>query len=229
MNRKNIIIFILLLILKCNFPIPQNEEIIEVYNINKTKSVKFAKNRKWIGFNKNFTINLNSIKEFKNLKSLEILSPSFSNLTNIQIHSNLTFLNLSHTSVQNLKPLNKLKKLKTLILTKSDVNETSFKNFSTSKLTKLFLSNINLTNINFIQDNCSLRVLDIRNTKVSNLNPLINCPKLIELKIGNSLVKNLDVILQLPNLNYLEMENIEVNKKILNAMREKNKWLKITF
>ena len=221
-------IYFFLFLCSCSYPLPKNQKIIIVSNKEKTKTIRFAQNRKWIGFPKDFNLSLKELRQFSNLKSLEIFSPQFFNLGEISFHSQLTFLNLSHTSVNDLQPIFKLKKLRTLILNRSKVTDKTFENFKLPKnITKLSFAYTKVTSLKFISSDCSLRVLDIRYTKIKVISFLKHCQKLIELKMGNSLINDIQALFQLKNLTYLEIDNLQLNKLELERLKKKNRFLKI--
>jgi Leucine-rich repeat (LRR) protein len=89
--------------------------------------------------------------------------------------------------IQNLDPLDRLHRLKFLVL-----------------------SGTNITNLTPLRNLTELEILDLSNTKIEDLSPLKYCNKITSLNIGQTRVNNISIFEKMPSLKNLYMSGTQV-------------------
>ena len=123
--------------------------------------------------------------------------------------SDLVWLDISGTSVDDISPLRNANKLKVL-----KANSALFDDISALKycitLEELEADNTGISDLTVLHSLRNLKKLNIANTMVSRLNELKNCPNLITLNLGNCKISNIAALQDLSQLNNLDISNTAV-------------------
>ncbi|MBM3168394.1 MAG: leucine-rich repeat domain-containing protein [Bacteroidetes bacterium] len=126
----------------------------------------------------------------------------------------LTYLDISHTSISNLAPISNITLLESLILTNTPTSE-----------------------IQFIKYSERLRYLDISRTKIENISDLLHLTQLTSLKASQTPIQSFAVLNQFKNLQELDLSesgfnNVENIKSLTQLQRlnlSKNYMLNYSF
>ena len=123
--------------------------------------------------------------------------------------SDLTFLNISETSVEDLSPVRNLNKLKQL-----EANSTLIDDLSTLKynitLEELQVANTAIDDLSVLSSLRNLQILNLANTQVNRINNLKNCPSLTSLNLSGTRVANLGILQDLPQVRNLDISNTAI-------------------
>lgn len=121
---------------------------------------------------------------------------------------------------------NKINKdLKYFILCKKNINNINFPSFFCNELVGLYIKNINLRNISFINKlPPTLEKLKIENTRNTDISLLSNLTKLETLEVTNCNIKNYSKITNLTNLDELIIKNTNIcNLAFLSKLKKLKK------
>ena len=123
--------------------------------------------------------------------------------------SDLTYLDLSETSVEDLSPVRNLNKLKVL-----KANSTLVEDISTLKynitLEELEVANTTIDDLSVLSSLRNLVKLNLNQTLVNRINQLKNCPDLVSLNLGGTRIANIGVLQELTKLKMLDISNTAV-------------------
>ena len=123
--------------------------------------------------------------------------------------SDLTWLDISSTSVDDISPLRNANKLKTL-----KANSTLIEDLSALKycltLEELEVANTTLDDLSVLANLPNLQKINLSGTQVSRVNGLKNCPNLISLNLGGTRIPNISIVQDLPLLKNLDISNTAV-------------------
>ena len=123
--------------------------------------------------------------------------------------SDLTYLNISNTSIDDISPLRNANKLKIL-----QANSTLIEDISSLKycitLEELELANTGVEDLQVLQSLHNLKKLDLSNTMVSRLQNLKNCPNLTNLNLSGCKFSNIVPLQDLPQLMSIDVSNTAI-------------------
>ena len=123
--------------------------------------------------------------------------------------SDLTYLNISGTSIDDISPLRNANKLKTL-----NANSTLIEDISALKycitLEELEADNTNISDLQVLQSLRKLKKLDLSNTHVSRLQNLKNCPNLTSLNLSGGKFSNIMPLQDLVQLTTVDISNTAI-------------------
>ena len=123
--------------------------------------------------------------------------------------SDLTYLDFSETSVEDLSPVRNLNKLKVL-----KANSTLIDDISTLKynitLEELEVANTTIDDLNVLSSLRNLEKLNLSQTLVNRINQLKNCPNLVSLNLGGTRIANIGTLQELTQLKTLDISNTSV-------------------
>ena len=123
--------------------------------------------------------------------------------------SDLTWLDISGTSIEDLAPVRNLNKLKVL-----RANSTLIEDISTLKynitLEELEVANTTIDDLSVLASLRNLVKLNLANTQVSRISNLKNCPNLTALNLSDTRVANIGILQDLTQLKFLDISNTTV-------------------
>ena len=123
--------------------------------------------------------------------------------------SDLAWLDISGTSVDDISPLRNANKMKTL-----KANSTLIEDLSALKycltLEELEVSNTTIDDLSVLANLPNLQKIDLSSTQVSRVNGLKNCPNLTSLNLGDTRISNIGIVQDLPLLRNLDVSNTAV-------------------
>ncbi len=204
----------------------ETQGFITVRNTLNEEVEIFPEKTRSIGFRRDFNVNVNDLLQFSELESVEISYSKFEDLKGIDRIKKLTYLNLSGTSVKDLQSLSALIKVHSLIL-----NDTLVENFESvqemKSLTRLSIANTQVKSLSFVQYFPELRQLDIRDTLIDSLNGIETAKKLTSLLIGNTKIHSIANAAVLKHLTNLEIDNLRIPESEIVNLRTRLPFLKI--
>ena len=123
--------------------------------------------------------------------------------------SDLTWLDISGTSVEDISPLRNANKLKTLRANNTLIGDLSALKYCLT-LEELEVSNTIINDLSVLAYLPNLRKINISDTQINRTNSLKNCPNLTSLNLGGTRIPNINVVQDLPLLKCLDISNTAV-------------------
>lgn len=154
---------------------------------------------------------------FEDLKELNSLIISLSDISFLKKIESLSFLDINGSEEADFYHLKDLKNLKFLILSGNQISEAEFlKNLT--ELISLNLSENLLTDISFLKDLKGLNSLNLRNNKIKDFSIIGEIKGLISLNVSQNSLSDMSFLKELRGLEFLD---ISYNKiKDLNSTKE---------
>ena len=141
-------------------------------------------------------VDISGIREIINLEPLSELS-------------DLTFLDVSGTSIEDLSPMRNINKLKVL-----RANSTLIEDISTLKynitLEELEVANTTIDDLGVLSSIRALEKLNLSNTQVSRISNLKSCPNLVTLNLSGTRITNIGILQELEHLKNVDISNTTV-------------------
>ena len=123
--------------------------------------------------------------------------------------SDLTWLDISETSIEDLSPVRNLNRLKVL-----RANSTLVEDLSTLKynitLEELEVANTTVEDLGVLASLRNLQKLNLANTQVNRINHLKHCPNLTSLNLSGTSIVNVGALQDLPQLKSLDISNTSI-------------------
>ena len=123
--------------------------------------------------------------------------------------SDLTFLDISETSIEDISPLRSANKLKVLRANSSLIEDISTLKYCIT-LEELEVANTTINDINVLQSLRNLQKLNLANTMVSRLQQLKSCPNLTNLNLSGCKMSNIAALQDLTQLKTLDISNTAI-------------------
>ena len=123
--------------------------------------------------------------------------------------SDLTWLDVSETSVEDLSPVRNLNKLKVLRANSTLANDLTALKYNIT-LEELEMANTTLDDLTVLASLRNLTNLNLANTQVSRLTQVKSCPELTMLNLSGTRIANIGVLQDLPKLRSLDISNTSV-------------------
>lgn len=123
--------------------------------------------------------------------------------------SDLTCLDISETSVDDITSLRNANKLKVLRANSTFIEDISALKYCIT-LEELEIANTNISDLSVLASLRNLKKLDASNTMVSRLTQLKNCPNLTSINLGGSKISNIIPLRELTQLNNVDISNTVV-------------------
>ena len=123
--------------------------------------------------------------------------------------SDLTFLDVSETSIEDLSPVRNLNKLKVLRANSTMIEDISALKYNIT-LEELEVANTGIEDLSVLESLRNLEKLNIAETQVSRITNLKACPNLVSLNLGGTSIANLGVLQDLTLLKSLDISNTAV-------------------
>ena len=123
--------------------------------------------------------------------------------------SDLTWLDISGTSVADITPLRNANKLKTLKANNAPVDDLSSLKYCLT-LEELEVANTIVDDLSVLVNLPNLKKINLSGTLVNRTSALKNCPNLVGLNLGGTRISNIGVVEDLPLLRSLDISNTAV-------------------
>jgi Leucine-rich repeat (LRR) protein len=123
--------------------------------------------------------------------------------------SDLTWLDISGTSVDDITPLRNANKLKTLRANGILAEDLSALKYCLT-LEELEVANTTIDDLSVLAYLPNLQKINLSETQVSRVNGLKNCPNLTSLNLGGTRIPNIGIVQDLPLLKNLDISNTAV-------------------
>jgi len=141
-------------------------------------------------------VDLSGIREIISLEPLSELSE-------------LTWLDVSETSIEDLSPVRNLNKLKVLRANSTLIEDLSALKYNIS-LEELEVANTTIDNLNVLSTIRNLQKLNVENTQVSRIVNLKSCPNLTTVNLGGTRITNIGILQELPQLKNVDISNTTI-------------------
>lgn len=123
--------------------------------------------------------------------------------------SDLTWLDVSETSIEDLAPVRNLNKLKVLRASSTLIEDLTALKYNIN-LEELEVANTTIENLSVLSALRNLQKLNISNTQVSRISDLKSCPNLTSLNLGGTRVANIGILQELVQLKNVDISNTAV-------------------
>lgn len=123
--------------------------------------------------------------------------------------SDLTWLDISGTSVDDIAPLRNANKLKVLRANGTLIEDLSALKYCLA-LEELEVANTTLDNLSVLANLPNLQKINLSDTQVSRVNNLKSCPNLTSLDLSGTRISNIGIVQDLPLLKSLNISNTAV-------------------
>lgn len=131
--------------------------------------------------------------------------------------SDLAWLDISGTSIEDISPLRNANKLKTLRANNTLIEDLSALKYCLT-LEELEVANATLDDLSVLANLPNLQKINLSGTQVNRVNGLKNCPNLTSLNLGGTRISNIGIVQDLPLLKNLDISNTAVRD--LNPISE---------
>jgi Leucine-rich repeat (LRR) protein len=123
--------------------------------------------------------------------------------------SDLTLLNISGTSVDDISPLRNANKLKTLYANSILIDDISSLKYCIT-LEELEVANTNISDLSVLASLRNLKKINLTNTMVTRLTDLKNCPNLTTLNLSGCKMSNIVPLQELTQLKNVDISNTSI-------------------
>ena len=123
--------------------------------------------------------------------------------------SDLTWLDISETSIEDLSPVRNLNKLKVLRANSTLVEDISNLKYNIT-LEELEVANTTVEDLGVLASLRNLQKLNLSNTQVSRLSNLKSCTNLMALNLSGTRIANVGILQDLPQLRFLDISNTSI-------------------
>ena len=123
--------------------------------------------------------------------------------------SDLTWLDISGTSIEDLAPVRNLNKLEVLHANSTLIEDLSSLKYNIT-LKELEVANTTIDDLSVLTALRNLEKLDVSNTQINRLTPLKSCPNLISLNVGGTRISNVGILHDLAKLKSLDISNTTI-------------------
>ena len=123
--------------------------------------------------------------------------------------SDLNWLDISETSIEDLSPVRNLNKLKVLRANSTLIEDISAMKYNIT-LEELEVANTSIEDLSVLASLRNLQKLNLANTQVNRLTNLKSCQSLVSLNLGGTRIANIGILQDLPQLKVLDISNTAV-------------------
>ena len=123
--------------------------------------------------------------------------------------SDLTWLDVSETSIEDLAPVRNLNKLKVLRANSTLIEDLSALKYNIT-LEELEVANTTIEELSVLSSLRNLQKLNINNTKVNRISNLKSCPNLTSVNLGGTHIANISILQELEQLKNIDISNTSV-------------------
>ena len=137
----------------------------------------------------------------------------------LDLMPNIEVLGIGYTSIDDITPVYKFKKLKQLYVSRTSIKDYSFiKNIPT--LEGIDFSENDIQDISFLKDYPNLKLVSAAGNNIENIDVLKNLTNLESLNLDNNKIKDISALKDLNHLRAVSLENNNITK--LDALSSKN-------
>ena len=137
----------------------------------------------------------------------------------LDLMPNIEVLGIGYTSIDDITPVYKFKKLKQLYVSRTGIKDYSFiKNIPT--LEGIDFSENDIQDISFLKDYPNLKLVSAAGNNIENIDVLKNLTNLESLSLDNNKIKDISALQDLNHLRAVSLENNNITK--LDALSNKN-------
>ena len=137
----------------------------------------------------------------------------------LELMPNIEVLGIGYTSIDDITPVYKFKKLKQLYVSRTGIKDYSFiKNIPT--LEGIDFSENDIQEISFLKDYPNLKLVSAAGNNIENIDVLKNLTNLESLNLDNNKIKDISALKDLNHLRAVSLENNNITK--LDALSNKN-------
>ena len=137
----------------------------------------------------------------------------------LDLMPNIEVLGIGYTSIDDITPVYKFKKLKQLYVSRTGIKDYSFiKNIPT--LEGIDFSENDIQDISFLKDYPNLKLVSAAGNNIENIDVLKNLTNLESLSLDNNKIKDISALKDLNHLRAVSLENNNITK--LDALSSKN-------
>ena len=137
----------------------------------------------------------------------------------LDLMPNIEVLGIGYTSIDDITPVYKFKKLKQLYVSRTGIKDYSFiKNIPT--LEGIDFSENDIQDISFLKDYPNLKLVSAAGNNIENIDVLKNLTNLESLNLDNNKIKDISALQDLNHLKAVSLENNNITK--LDALSSKN-------
>ena len=137
----------------------------------------------------------------------------------LDLMPNIEVLGIGYTSIDDITPVYKFKKLKQLYVSRTGIKDYSFiKNIPT--LEGIDFSENDIQDISFLKDYPNLKLVSAAGNNIENIDVLKNLTNLESLNLDNNKIKDISALQDLNHLRAVSFENNNITK--LDALSNKN-------
>ena len=141
-------------------------------------------------------VDISGIREIINLDPLSELS-------------DLTWLDISGTSIEDLAPVRNLNKLEVLRANSTLIADLLALKYNIT-LKELEVANTTIDDLSVLTTLRNLEKLNLANTQINRLTQLKNCPNLVSLNLGGTQISNVGILHDLAKLKSLDISNTTI-------------------
>lgn len=123
--------------------------------------------------------------------------------------SELTWLDISETSIEDLSPIRNLNKLKVLRANSTLIEDLSALKYNIT-LEELEVANTTIEDLSVLSSLRNLLKLNLNNTQVNRISNLKSCSNLTSLNLGGTRIANVGILQELTQLKSLDISNTAV-------------------
>ena len=123
--------------------------------------------------------------------------------------SDLTWLDVSGTSIEDLSPIRNLNKLEVLHASSTLIEDLSALKYNIT-LEELEVANTNVEDLGVLSSLRNLQKLNLNNTQVSRISNLKTCPNLTTINLGGTRIANIGILQELVQLKNVDISNTSV-------------------
>ena len=123
--------------------------------------------------------------------------------------SDLTWLDVSGTSIEDLAPVRNLNKLKVLRANSTLISDLSALKYNIT-LEELEVANTTIDDLSVLTTLRNLQKLNVNNTQVSRISNLKSCPNLTTVNLGGTRIANIGILQDLEQLKNVDISNTAV-------------------
>ena len=137
----------------------------------------------------------------------------------LDLMPNIEILGIGYTSIDDITPVYKFKKLKQLYVSRTGIKDYSFiKNIPT--LEGIDFSENDIQDISFLKDYPNLKLVSAAGNNIENIDVLKNLTNLESLNLDNNKIKDISALKDLNHLRAVSLENNNITK--LDALSSKD-------
>ena len=137
----------------------------------------------------------------------------------LDLMPNIEVLGIGYTSIDDITPVYKFKKLKQLYVSRTGIKDYSFiKNIPT--LEGIDFSENDIQDISFLKDYPNLKLVSAAGNNIENIDVLKNLTNLESLNLDNNKIKDISALQDLNHLRAVSLENNNITR--LDALSSKN-------